>query len=170
MNMDTAGTLTLMDAQRIKRSMKRIAHQVAEDNRASKELVLLGINDRGYAVSVMLCRYLRELLDKPITCSRLEVKKNNTSKTDLSLKDKYVLLVDDVIFSGTTMFEALKLITQDHTPDEVHTVTLVDRGHRKFPIIARFVGLDLPTKLDEHVHLELKNDEPVTVVLEKSLH
>lgn len=168
--MDTAGTVTLMNAQRIRRSLKRIAHQVAEDNREAKELVILGINRRGYAVSEMLCRYLSELMDKQVNCSRLEVKKESTSKVELSLQKKYVLLVDDVIFSGTTMFEALKLITEDHTPDEVHTVTLVDRGHRKFPIIARFVGLDLPTKLDEHVHLELKNDEPFSVILEKSLH
>lgn len=170
MNKDTEDTLALMDAKRIERSLKRIAHQVAEDNKASKELVLLGINKRGYAVSEMLCRYLKELLDNPIACSRLKVKKNSSSNTDFSLQGKYVLLVDDVIFSGTTMFEALKLITRDHAPDEVHTVTLVDRGHRKYPIIARFVGLDLPTKLDEHVHLELKNGEPFTVILEKSLH
>lgn len=168
--METADTVTLMDAQRIKRSLKRIAHQVAEDNRGTKKLLILGINQRGYAVSEMLCGYLSELLDKQIECNRLEVTKNATSKADLSLQDKYVLLVDDVIFSGTTMFEALKLITRDHDPDEVHTATLVDRGHRKFPIIAGFVGLDLPTKLDEHVHLELENGKPSMVILEKSLH
>jgi len=168
--MDTEGTVTLMDDQRIKRSLKRIAHQVSEDNRGAKELVILGINRRGYAVAQMLQRYLGELLDKQIECRRLPVDKSSTFAKDFLLQDKYVLLVDDVIFSGSTMFGALKLITQDHSPDEVHTATLVDRGHRKFPIFARFVGLDLPTKLDEHVHVELKNEEPFSVILKKSLH
>ena len=168
--MDTEGTVTLMDDQRIKRSLKRIAHQVSEDNRGAKELVILGINRRGYAVAQMLQRYLGELLDKQIECRRLPVDNSSAFATDFLLQNKYVLLVDDVIFSGSTMFEALKLITQDHSPDEVHTTTLVDRGHRKFPIFARFVGLDLPTKLDEHVHVELKNEEPFSVILEKSLH
>lgn len=168
--MDKAGTVVLMDAQRIRRSLKRIAHQVSEDNRGAKGLVVLGINQRGYAVAQMLQRYLSELLDEEVACRRLPVGKDSTFKTDFPLQNRYVLLVDDVIFSGSTMFDALKLITQHHSPEEVHTATLVDRGHRKFPIYARFVGLDLPTKLDEHVHVELKKDEPFSVILEKSLH
>ena len=168
--MKTADTVTLMDSERIKRSLKRIAHQVSEDNRGAKEMVLLGINRRGYAVAGMLHAYLEELLGKEIACQQLKVEKGRTSDPELSLRNKYVLLVDDVIFSGTTMFEALKLVSRAEAPDEVHTVALVDRGHRKFPITARFVGLDLPTKLDEHVHLELQNEKPFSVILEKSLH
>ena len=168
--MDTTGTVTLMDEQRVKRSLKRIAHQVSEDNRGAKELVILGINVRGYAVAQLLQQYLKTLTDKKIQCLQLHVRKNGPFQAEISLKDKYVLLVDDVIFSGTTMFEALSQITGEHAPDEVHTATLIDRGHRKFPIFAQFVGLDLPTKLDEHVHVELKNEEPFNVILEKSLH
>ena len=168
--MDMAGTVTLMDEQRIKRSLKRIAHQVSEDNRGAKELVILGINERGYAVAQLLQHYLKDLSDKKIQCLQLIVRKNGALQSDITLKDKYVLLVDDVIFSGTTMFEALSQITGKHSPEEVHTATLVDRGHRKFPIFAQFVGLDLPTKLDEHVHVELKNEEPFNVILKKSLH
>lgn len=168
--MDTAGTVTLMDDQRIKRSLKRIAHQVSEDNRGAKELVILGINERGYAVARLLQQYLKALSDKKIQCLQLIVYEKESLQADVSLTDKYVLLVDDVIFSGTTMFDALTQITRNHSPDEVHTATLVDRGHRKFPIFAQFVGLDLPTKLDEHVHVELENDEPFSVILEKSMH
>ena len=168
--MDNGVTVTLMDKQRIKRSLKRIAHQVSEDNRGAKELVILGINERGYAVAELLREYLKDLLDKEIQCRQLIVDKKESSQTELSLKNKYVLLVDDVIFSGTTMFDALNQITRMHSPEEVHTATLIDRGHRKFPIFAQFVGLDLPTKLDEHVNVELQNSSPHCVILEKSLH
>ncbi|MGK7368757.1 MAG: phosphoribosyltransferase family protein, partial [Candidatus Halalkalibacterium sp. M3_1C_030] len=108
--MDNGGTVILMDEQRIKRSLKRIAHQVSEDNRGAKEPVILGINERGYAVAELLQQYLQELSDKEIQCRQLIVDKKESSQTELSLKNKYVLLVDDVIFSGTTMFDALNQI------------------------------------------------------------
>lgn len=167
--MKNAGTVVLMDARRIQRSLKRIAHQISEDNRNSKELVILGINDRGYAVANLLCQYLAKLTEGEVEFHRLRVD-NKETEPDLSLTEKYVLLVDDVIFSGTTMFKALKKITKNYSPDEIHTATLIDRGHRKFPIFAQFKGMDLPTKLDEHVSVELKQDEPACVLLEKSLH
>lgn len=168
--MENAGTVILMDSQRIKRSLKRIAHQISEDNRETKELVIMGINERGYAVAELLRRYLSKLSSNDIECHRLPVGKSNEIDNALSLPDKYVLLVDDVIFSGTTMFNALRLISKKFSPGEIHTATLIDRGHRKFPVFAQFVGMDLPTKLDEHVSVEIKQNVPDRVLLEKSLH
>lgn len=168
--MENAGTVTLMDAQRIERSLKRIAHQIMEDNRAVKKPVIIGINERGYAVAVLLKQYLSKLSGNEVECYQLHVGQNGGIEESLSLSKKYVLLVDDVIFSGTTMFNALKMISENCSPDEVHTVTLIDRGHRQFPVFAQFVGIDLPTKLDEHVSVELKQNIPSRVLLEKSIH
>lgn len=168
--MDNEDTVILMNEQRIKRSLKRIAHQVSEDNRGAKELVIFGINERGFAVAELLQQNLKDLSNNDLQCRQLFVQRKEPAHTDLSLKNKYVLLVDDVIFTGTTMFDALNQITREHSPDEIHTATLIDRGHRKFPVFAQFVGLDLPTKLDEHVDVELKKNRPYCVILEKSQH
>lgn len=166
---DTA--VTLMDEHRIERSLKRIAHQVLEDNRQSKELVIAGINERGYSVARLLQKYLSNLSDSEIALHRLKVEGNGQeNKHDFDLTNKYVLLVDDVIFSGTTMYKALQLLSERGKPDEVHTVTLIDRGHRKYPIFAQFVGMELPTKLDEHVRVLLKQKVPSQVILSKSMH
>lgn len=168
--MENAGKVILMDAKRIERSLKRIAHQIMEDNRAAKELLIIGINERGYAVAGMLKEYLSKLSGNEVECHQMHVVQSDGIEKSLSLSKKYVLLVDDVIFSGTTMFNALKLISENCSPDEVHTATLIDRGHRQFPVFAQFVGIDLPTKLDEHVSVELKQNIPSRVLLEKSLH
>jgi len=163
--------VTLMDEQRIERSLKRIAHQVVEDNRQSKELVIAGINERGYSVARLLQQHLSKLSDSEIVLYRVKPEEDELeNNNDLNLSNKYVLLVDDVIFSGITMYRALQLLTEKGKPDEVHTVTLIDRGHRKIPIFAQFVGMDLPTKLDEHVRVKLKQKVPSKVLLSKSLH
>lgn len=163
-------TVILMDAGRIQRSLKRIAYQISEDNRNTKELVILGINERGYAVAGLLQQYLTKLSGQEIACHQLQIENGCTDIGDLSLENKYVLLVDDVIFSGTTMFRALNLISEKCIPEEVHTATLIDRGHRKFPVFAQFVGMELPTKLDEHVRVVLKDNKPGRVLLNQSAH
>lgn len=163
-------TVILMDAGRIQRSLKRIAYQISEDNRNTKELVILGINERGYAVAGLLQQYLTKLSGQEIACHRVQIEDGRTDIGDLSLENKYVLLVDDVIFSGTTMFRALNMISEKSTPEEVHTATLIDRGHRKFPVFAQFVGMELPTKLDEHVRVVLEDNKPGRVLLNQSAH
>lgn len=168
--MDESSALILMNEQRIKRSLKRIAYQVAEDNRDNKEIVVLGINDRGYAVADSLKAYLSDLAEGEVECHQIAVGEENEVKDATSLGNKYVLLVDDVIFSGTTMFKALSTISGKEIPDEVHTATLIDRGHRKLPVYAQFTGMELPTKLNEHVDVIVKDQKPERVILAKSMH
>jgi pyrimidine operon attenuation protein/uracil phosphoribosyltransferase len=84
---------------------------------------------------------------------------------NLDIKNSYPIVVDDVIFSGKTMFSALKLVTDHKSVSEIHTAVLIDRGHRKFPIRAEFCGMELPTKLDEHVSVMVDGDNVEKVVL-----
>lgn len=168
--MSQSSPLILMNEKRIQRSLKRIAYQVAEDNRGNKEIVVLGINDRGYAVAGNLETYLSDFAKGEVACHQLVVENDNEVQGATSLTNKYVLLVDDVIFSGNTMFRALNAIYKEDLPDEVHTATLIDRGHRKLPVYAQFTGMELPTKLDEHVDVIVKDHKPERVVLAQSMH
>lgn len=167
--MDDSNTLVLMNARRIERSLKRIAHQIFEDNKSAKKIVVLGINERGYAVAGVLKKYLSTLTGTQVGCHQVLLNKSSEVKGAPSLQNKYVLLVDDVIFSGMTMFRALQAISEEGTPEEVHTATLIDRGHRKFPVFAQFTGMELPTKLDEHVTVEVKDRVPDQVLLAQSI-
>jgi pyrimidine operon attenuation protein/uracil phosphoribosyltransferase len=71
---------------------------------------------------------------------------------------KTVLLIDDVIYSGKTMYAALQQITASGLPEEVRLAALIDRGHRKYPLDIGYLGLYSPTKLQEHVMCHLRND------------
>ncbi len=168
--MDENSRLVLMDQDRIKRSLNRIAHQIREDNRKDRDIELLGINERGYAIASMLKQYLAELTGTEVGCFQLLIEEGEGIKGKPVLKENYVLLVDDVIFSGATLFKALNAISKVKLPEELHTAVLVDRGHRKFPVFAKFVGMDLPTKLDEHVSVELEKGLASQVLLTQSMY
>lgn len=167
--MEQAGTLVLMNAARINRSVKRMAHQIIEDNKEDKPIRMLGINERGYAVATALESSLSDLAPTHITCERVILEEGNQIQGLSPLDDGYVLLVDDVIFTGTTMFNTLTVISRKETLSEIHTATLIDRGHRTFPVTAQFVGMELPTKLNEHVSVRLAGHTLKEVILTQSV-
>lgn len=158
--------IVLMNHKRIIRSLKRIAYQIAEQKRAQQNLLLAGINTRGYAVARALHGYLKLIVDYEISCIQLHTEKSEDLETQLPPeKDVFIVLADDVIFSGRTMFTAL-LKLNTHLPlQEVHTVSLVDRGHRKLPIKAEFAGIRFSTKLNEHVSVQLDDQKNIEKVL-----
>lgn len=163
-------TIVLMDQKRIERSLKRIAQQIAERNREDKKLLFVGINTRGFAVASAIRTYLLPNYDD-ISCQQLNVGENSANDWDdgSKLGDSFMVLVDDVIFSGSTMFQALTQLDELIKLKEIHTAVLVDRGHRKLPVEAEFVGMELPTKLDEHVSVEVSGKGEIQkVILQKS--
>ena len=169
--MNSGSELVLMDSERISRSLNRMAHEIAEHNGEDTPIDLFGINDRGYVVAVALEKILAPMFNDKVRLFQLPLKKKNTHSDleDISLPDEsYPVIVDDVIFSGKTMFEALNIISSHMSPSEIHTAVLVDRGHRKFPVEAEFYGMELPTKLDEHVSVVVEGQQIESVKLTKS--
>lgn len=147
-----------MDAARIERSIRRIAFQLAEEYHHHPAVTLLGINTRGYAVASRIHAVLSELLPNPCIVCQIMVEEGpvRTDADPLALDSRTVIVVDDVIFSGRTMQQAVLYVMQNHHADSVRCVALVDRGHRKFPVEPLFTGLVSPTKLLEHVHVDLR--------------
>ncbi len=76
--------------------------------------------------------------------------------------------MDDVIFTGQTMLDAVKKTLDIFSPWVLRTAVLVDRGHRKMPVGATFSGINLPTKLNEHVQVQIKDEKPFEVILTKT--
>lgn len=170
--MSTNLDLVLMDTERINRSLKRMAHEIAEQNTENNPVLLFGIDDRGYVIAKELTNMLTPIFKKNVQSIQLLLDEDNGDEgfeqlDRAKVKKSFLVAVDDVIFSGYTMFTALKKITNYLEPSEIHTAVLIDRGHRKFPIKAEFCGMDLPTKLNEHVSVVVEDAKADKVVLEK---
>jgi len=160
--------LVLMDADRVQRSLKRMTYEIVEKNSHNKPVLFFGIDDRGYAMAQALANVLKGITAGKIDFLQLSLKNGDTTEifeTLSKVQDAYIIVVDDVIFSGKTMFNALNEISGHVNPPELHTAVMIDRGHRKFPVKAEFCGMELPTKLNEHVSVKVENGEIKQVVL-----
>lgn len=169
--MSSGSELVLMNRERILRSLNRMAHEIAEHNVNDAPIDLFGINDRGNAVADALANFLNSIFNDEVQLFQLPLKGKDSQGVleDIELQNNhYPVIVDDVIFSGKTMFKALKIISNYINPSEIHTAVLVDRGHRKFPIMAEFYGMELPTKLGEHVSVVVEGEQLQNVKLTKS--
>lgn len=159
-----------MNRERISRSLNRMAHEIAEHNVEDYPIDLFGINERGYAVAGVLANLLNPIFKDNVRLFQLPLKEQDFYNVleDIERQNNYYpVLVDDVIFSGQTMFQALKVVSNYLEPSEIHTAVLVDRGHRKYPIKAEFYGMELPTKLDEHVSVVVQDKQLQNVKLIK---
>lgn len=158
-----SGSLTLMTTDRISRSLKRMAHEINERNKSDFPIVLFGINQRGLAVAEDLGEILSEILNDEVLVEQLNLETEGGPgqqwNGDTYEKQNFIVLVDDVIFSGRTMFRALTNTVKQLKPVEIYTAVLIDRGHRKYPVKAEFYGMKLPTKLDEHVDVLVDNGD-----------
>lgn len=166
--MEATDSITLMTPSRIQRSLHRMAHEINEVNKADKSILLIGIDQRGLVVANALEHILSGVSDKEVEAHPLKTgKEASNQQLDIAAKDanNLIIIVDDVIFSGRTMFHALRVTANKLDPSEIHSAVLIDRGHRKFPINAEFCGLQLPTKLDEHVSVIIKKDKITKVEL-----
>ena len=163
-----------MDADRIARTLTRIAHEILERNAAPgdvHDLALVGIRTRGGPIAKRLAQLLRDIhggdevptgvLD--ITLYRDDLMRHAVGpqpvvrKTEIpfSIDDKRILLVDDVLYTGRTIRAALDALIDFGRPKAIQLVVLVDRGHRELPIKADYVGKNLPTSPSQSVQVHL---------------
>jgi len=161
--MENVKTLILSSLQ-VEQKIQSIAHQILEKNYDEKEIVLIGIADRGYLLAERINTVLQSITSIKITLLKIALHKDKPleNQIDLSadlsyLNDKSIILIDDVLNSGRTLIYATRYILESNIK-YLTTVVLVDRRHRKFPIKANFVGLTLSTTLQEHIAVEFKED------------
>jgi pyrimidine operon attenuation protein/uracil phosphoribosyltransferase len=166
----------VMNADRIARSLARIAHEILERNAAvltpsdQTELALVGIRTRGVPIAKRLAHQLSDIskIDVPtgaldITLYRDDLMRHvvgpqpviKRTEIPFSIDDKRILLVDDVLYTGRTIRAALDALIDFGRPRSIQLVVLVDRGHRELPIKADYVGKNLPTSLSQSVQVHL---------------
>ena len=159
-----------MDADRMARTLARIAHEILERNRGVEELALIGIRTRGVPLAKRLAHTIHDINHTEIPTGALDITLYRDDlmrhavgaqpvvrKTEIpfSIDDKRILLVDDVLYTGRTIRAALDALIEFGRPKAIQLVVLVDRGHRELPIKADYVGKNLPTSLSQSVQVHL---------------
>lgn len=155
----------------VQKKINRIAFEVYESNYGEKKIVVAGVGARGAFIAKALCLKLKEI--SPLTIDEIYLAKENSPgfepSPEAEIKSKClkqtVLLVDDVLYSGRTMFNALAQVMQQG-PVKVQMAVLVDRGHRSIPVSPDFVGLELATTLKQHVSVEVDKMGKISAFLQ----
>jgi len=151
-------TTIILDHNQINQKIKRNAYQIYEANSSEKEVVIAGIQGNGVYFSKQLAKSLEQISSLKITlCEVFIDKKNPLDKITTSIKsidyyNKSIVLVDDVLNSGTTLMYGIKYFL-DVPLKRFKTAVLVNRNHKKYPVKADFKGISLSTSINEHVEV-----------------
>lgn len=152
----------IMNKEQISRTLKRMTHEIIERNANLADIVLIGIQKKGYPIAEAIQNNLKRFadLDIPlfgldITPYRDDVKGMNIpNKLNLNVFNKRVILIDDVLFTGRSVRAAMDAINDYGRPSQIQLAILIDRGHRELPIRADYIGKNIPTAKDEKVRVE----------------
>ena len=174
---------TVMDADRIGRTLTRIAHEIVERNKGVDALALVGIRTRGVHLARRLARSLKEITGDEVPTGALDITLYRDdlmrhavgpqpvvrrTEIQFSIDNRRLLLVDDVLYTGRTVRAALDALIDFGRPKRVMLAVLVDRGHRELPIKADYVGKNLPTSPEQSVQVRLlESDGQDEVVLQE---
>ena len=168
-----------MNEESVSRTINRLCHEIIENNSNCKDVVLIGIHNRGVPISQRIQNKINELTGIDLQRGSLDITFHRDDYrerlvvpelmgTDInfSLDGKIVVLVDDVLYSGRTVRAALDELNSFGRASKVQLAVLVDRGHRELPIKPDYVGKNVPTHEGEHVDVTLKEtDENDSVFL-----
>jgi pyrimidine operon attenuation protein/uracil phosphoribosyltransferase len=148
----------ILDADRIRRMVDRMAHEIAERQKDLPGLALIGIRTRGVPLAVRLAARLSDLVKQSFPVGTLDITlyRDDLStvapqpllkktEIDFDLNGRTVLLCDDVLYTGRTIRAALDGVIDLGRPRAIRLAVLIDRGHREFPIEANHVGKSVPT-------------------------
>ena len=161
---------TVMDADRIARSLARMAHEIVERNRGIDALALVGIRARGVPIAARLAAQLKQMSGVEVPTGALDITlyRDDLMRTAVapqpfvrrteipfSIDGRHILLVDDVLYTGRTIRAALDALIDFGRPSAIQLVVLIDRGHRELPIRADYVGRNIPTSRQQSVQVRL---------------
>jgi len=168
----------IMDEAGIQRAITRIAHEILERNKGIEDLCIVGIRKGGAVLAERLAHKIRELGEGQVLVGILDITLYRDDLTaiaeqpivhkteiDFAIKDKRIVLVDDVLFTGRTIRCALDELIDFGRPKNIQLAILIDRGHRELPIRADYVGKNVPTSLNEAVEVRLKEMDGVDEIV-----
>lgn len=150
----------ILDGEAVKRKLRRMALEVAEQNTEEQELIIAGVSGNGEVVARFIFEELKALTSVPMQMITIQLNKKHPLEVSIpesiATENKVLLIVDDVANSGRTMLYAIKPFLRS-LPKKIQTLVLVERSHKIFPVQSDFVGLSLSTTLQEHITVEVKD-------------
>jgi pyrimidine operon attenuation protein / uracil phosphoribosyltransferase len=174
----------VLDRDDVRRTLVRIAHEIAEKNPGSDAVALVGIHTRGAVLARRLHALVGELTGSEVPLGDLDISFYrddlpnrdpaagpvvHASHLDFELDGRTVVLVDDVLFTGRTVRAAIDALFDYGRPARVQLAVLADRGHRELPIRPDYVGKNLPTARGERVFVRLEETDDIEeVTIERS--
>ena len=152
-----------LSADAASRKLHRMAYEIAEQlDDDDTELILAGIRDNGVILANIISAHLAGLFHGQIKVIELSLNKRDPGEIEISEPLNYdnsvVIVIDDVTNTGKTLLYALKPFLEFH-PKRIHTLTLVERSHKLFPVNIDFVGISLATTLQEHIFVEVQDGQ-----------
>ncbi len=172
----------VLDADDIRRTLVRIAHEIVERNAEPERLALVGIHRRGAILARRVHAIVEELLDAQLplgdvdisfyrddVATRAEAPVVHASHVDFPVDGRTVVIVDDVLYTGRTVRAAIEALFAYGRPARVQLAVLADRGHRELPIRPDYVGKNLPTARNERVYVRVAEVDGVDHVAIRSV-
>ena len=154
----------ILDYNLVKKKITRISLQIIEANSIDDEIIIAGIENNGYLIAKKICNEIKKISDKKIQLCSVKIDKKNPRKeitvslVEKHYKNKSVVIVDDVLNSGSTLMYAVKYFL-DTKLKKLKTAVLVDRNHKKYPIKVDYKGLSLSTSIQNHVEVSINDNE-----------
>src|SRR5262245_11954855 len=179
---NSSADVPVMDAEAVRRALRRIAHEIIERNPQPGSVVLAGIPSRGVEIGRRIAAFIHEIAKRDVSTGVIDVAMHRddvgmrkelpvvrASKLPVPLEDRTVVIVDDVLYTGRTVRAAMDAINSFGRPARIQLAVLVDRGHRELPIRPDYVGKNLPTATGEQLQVRLQetDNEPDAVWLER---
>ncbi len=159
---------SVLAPEQLGRTIRRLAHEIVENNRGTEGLVLVGLLTRGHPIAKRIADAIREFEGADVPVGSLDIglyrddfarrgspPRVRPSDMPASIDGATVVLVDDVLFTGRSIRAALDALLDFGRPARVRLAVIVDRGHRELPIRPDFVGKNIPTSPTQTVEVRL---------------
>lgn len=158
-----AAKTLILSKEVAERKMERIALEIAGQLYGEAEpLIVIGITGSGMVIAKKIFLLLKGLIEIPVQLISCQLNKRVPGKItyseEVDFNNKNVLLVDDVTNSGRTLLYALKPLLE-YYPKRIQTMSLVERMHKNFPVKIDYIGLSIATTLQDHIQVEVENEE-----------
>ena len=167
----------VMNAEDIRRTLARIAHEIIERNKSTENLIIVGLHTRGVPLAKRLAESIERyektgvpvgMLDFSLYRDDLDPAEIKTAiqRTEIpsDINGKYVVLIDDVLYTGRTIRAAMDALIDLGRPLSIQLAVLVDRGHREMPIRADYVGKNIPSARHENIEVHLMETDGIDEV------
>lgn len=168
----------IMDKEAVGKALIRIAHEILEKNKDTKDLVVIGIRNRGEYLAKRIAAQIKaiENIDVPVGALDITLYRDDLTQVaeqpvvketiiGFDINKKAIILVDDVLFTGRTIRCAMSELIDFGRPRNIQLAVLIDRGHRELPIRAEYVGKNVPTSLEEVIEVKMEEADGTDEVL-----